>query len=83
LTNVTFVSSSGEPNVEVDGSIYVSGITLPEDLTLTHTLNATIGCSIFGATNFVTVETQPFNPTGPWSEITGQITGPVVAIDCQ
>ncbi len=79
LTNVTF--SSNQTQVNVDGTIYPSGITIPEDLTLNHSIYAVSTCSIFTATDFNIVETRP-SGLGPWSEVTGQITGPTVVVTC-
>jgi hypothetical protein len=80
LTKVTF--SSNQTQVNVDGVIYPSGITIPENLNLNHTITALSTCSIFGATDFNIVETRPAGPPGPWMEVTGQITGQTVVVNC-
>jgi len=84
LTNVTFVSISMFTDfVNVDGTSYPSGTTLPEDLTLNHRISAPSNCFISAPSNFTIVETRPNTPPpGPWMEVTGEITGTTVAINC-
>ncbi len=80
LTNVTFTSN--QTHVEVDGEIYTSGITLEEDTTVNHTVNAYPNCGITAISGLSIVESRPgANP--PWTEVTGKITASKVAVTCK
>ncbi|MGA2600105.1 MAG: hypothetical protein ABSH09_24320 [Bryobacteraceae bacterium] len=80
ITNVTFTSNQSK--VDVDGEVYGSGITIQENTALTHTVYAYPNCKIMSISGFSVTEMRPATPLPPWTEVTGLITGPIVAVDC-
>jgi hypothetical protein len=79
-TSVTFISN--QTQVDVDGEVYPSGITIQENTLLNHSIYAYPNCKITSVTGFTVLETRPATTLPPWTEVTGQITASPVVVTC-